>query len=79
MSAPLLELPETCRRLRQLEDAIAAQRKIIAHEKGADMSAARERLAQLLRTLDRLLKDSEVRKYPQLARRRPHAKGAIEA
>jgi hypothetical protein len=79
MSAPLVELPETCRKLRQLEDAIATQRKVIAHDKGTGRSTERERLAQLLRTLDRLLKDSEVTKYPPLTHRQPHAKRAIEA
>ncbi len=72
MSAPLVELPETCRKLRQLEDAIATQRKIVAHEKGANVRAERERLTQMLRTLDRLLKDSEVSKYPEFTRRQPH-------
>jgi hypothetical protein len=79
MSAPLVELPETCRKLRQLEDAIATKRKVVAHDKGTDMSTEREQLAQLLRTLDQLLKESEVTKYPQLTRRQPHTKGAIEA
>ena len=67
MSVSFLELPETCRKLRALEDAIAAQRKIIATEgSDSERSVERQRLAQLLHQLDGLLTQSNVTEYAAL-------------
>jgi hypothetical protein len=80
MSVSLLELPETCRKLRALEDAIEAQRKIIANEgSGSERSVERQRLAQLLHELDRLLTQNNVTEYAALGRTGLRSKRAVEA
>ena len=56
MTAPIVGLRDTCRRLRELEEAIAAQRKLIAAEgSGCDSAAEHAHLAKLLQDLDLML------------------------
>ena len=61
MNSPAIGLRATSRRLRELEEAIAAQRKLIAAEStGCDGEAERENLTRLLRKLDELLAESDL-------------------
>jgi hypothetical protein len=61
MNSPIIGLPATSRRLRELEEAIATQRKLIAAEStGYDAQAERENLTRLLRKLDELLAESDL-------------------
>jgi hypothetical protein len=55
--ADATDLPETCRRLRELEAAIGAQRKLVAELKAQDLDVdgERQRLMQLLAELDAFL------------------------
>ena len=56
MNSPIIGLRATSRRLRELEEAIATQRKLIAAEStGCDGQAERENLTRLLQKLDELL------------------------
>lgn len=59
MTAQVTGLREIRRRLRELEDAVAAQRKTIAslEARGLDATDEREHLARLLSGLDALLAD----------------------
>ena len=61
MNSPIIGLRATSRRLRELEEAIATQRKLIAAEStGCDGQAERENLTRLLRKLDELLAESDL-------------------
>ena len=66
MTAPVIGLRDTCRRLRELEEAIAAQRRRVAEETGqrgaqsARAQTARARLARLLSELDEFLGAAEM-------------------
>jgi hypothetical protein len=61
MTAPVIGLRDTCRRLRALEDAIAEQRKRLVNETDKRRTqAARARLATLLSELDELLAAAEM-------------------
>jgi hypothetical protein len=63
MTAPVIGLSDTCRKLRELEEAIAAQRKLIAAEgSGCDTAAEHAHLAKLLRDLDVMLAECELAK-----------------
>ena len=63
MTVPLVSLRDTARRLRELEDSIAAQRKLIAMESdGCDLRGERAHLARLLSELDQLLAESKLAK-----------------
>ena len=63
MTAPLASLRDTARRLRELEDAIAAQRKLIPMESGGcDGPGERAHLTRLLSELDQLLAESKIAK-----------------
>ena len=56
MTAPVIGLRDTCRRLRALEEAIARERKRLADATDKRrMETARARLATLLSELDQLL------------------------
>jgi hypothetical protein len=61
MTAPIVGLRNMGRRLRELEEAIATQRKLIAAENtGCDGRAERENLKRLLKELEDLLAESEL-------------------
>lgn len=62
MTAQVSGLPGVCRQLRVLEDAVAAQRRIITslEASGLDAAAPRECLARLLAQLDRVLAQGEI-------------------
>ncbi|MBV8835071.1 MAG: hypothetical protein JO000_00900 [Alphaproteobacteria bacterium] len=62
MTAQVSALPGLCRQLRVLEDAVAAQRRIIASldTAGLDSAAPRQCLAQLLAQLDCVLAHGEI-------------------
>ena len=61
MNSPIIGLRATSRRLRELEEAIATQRKLIAAENtGCDGQAERETLTRLLQKLDKLLAESDL-------------------
>jgi len=62
MTAQVSALPGVCRQLRVLEDAVAAQRRIITslETSGLDTSAPRQCLAQLLAQLDCVLAHGEI-------------------
>ena len=61
MNSPIIGLRATSRRLRELEEAIATQRKLIAAEStGCDGQAERETLTRLLQKLDELLAESDL-------------------
>lgn len=63
MTAAALGLRETSRKLRELEDAIAAQRRLIAAEGcGCDSPAEQAHLTKLLGDLDQMLAECEVAK-----------------
>jgi hypothetical protein len=67
MTVPLVSLRDTARRLRELEDAIAAQRKLIAMESGGcDGPSERAHLTRLLSELDQLLAESKLAKEQDL-------------
>ena len=60
MNLPLIRLRATSRRLRELEEAIATQRKLIAGQSTrCDGHDPRENLTRLLSQLDELLAESE--------------------
>jgi len=61
MTAPVIGLRDTCRRLRTLEEAIVAQRKHVAEETDQRRAqTARARLARLLSELDEVLVAGEM-------------------
>ncbi len=61
MTAPIIGLRDTCRRLRTLEEAIATQRKNVAAETDPRRAhAARARLARLLGELDEFLGAAQI-------------------
>ena len=61
MTAPVIGLRDTCRRLRTLEDEIAAQRRHVAEATDQRrVQSARARLARLLTDLDELLAEAEM-------------------
>ena len=61
MTAPVIGLRDTCRRLRALEEAIAAQRRRVAEETDQrHAQTARARLAKLLGELDEVLAAAEM-------------------
>jgi hypothetical protein len=63
MTAPIVGLRDTCRKLRELEEAIAAQRKLIAAEgSGCDTAAEHAHLAKLLGDLDVMLAECKLAK-----------------
>jgi len=55
-----MTMRETCEHLRELEDAIVAQRKVIGNleRRGLECLSERERLAELLRNLDATLRSA---------------------
>jgi hypothetical protein len=57
--ADATDLSETCRRLRELDAAIGAQRRLIAELKVQDLDAGgeRQRLTELLAELDTFLRE----------------------
>src|SRR3954467_6839 len=68
MTAPVSGLRDISHRLRELEESIAAQRKLIGAERSeCNREAARRRLARLLAGLDQVLQECE------LTRQRPDA------
>jgi hypothetical protein len=61
MTVPVRGLRDISHELRQLEEAIAAQRKSIGTESsGCDRDAERMHLAKLLTQLDQILKECEL-------------------
>jgi hypothetical protein len=69
MTAQVSELPGVCRQLRVLEDAVAAQRRIITslEASGLDTTASRQCLAQLLAQLDRVLTHCEIEPHANVS------------
>ena len=60
MNSPIIGLRAASSRLRELEEAIATPRTLIAAESpGCDGQAERENLTRLLRKLDELLAESD--------------------
>lgn len=65
MTAPVIGLRDTCRRLRALEEAIAVQRRRVSQETDQRrVQTARTRLATLLSDLDQLLATAKMRPSP---------------
>jgi|tagenome__1003787_1003787.scaffolds.fasta_scaffold18068332_1 hypothetical protein len=61
MTAPIPELSEAHQKLRELEEAIAAQRRLIAAEgSGCDKQAEHIHMAKLLHDLDQMLAECEL-------------------
>jgi uncharacterized coiled-coil protein SlyX len=60
MMAPIPGLRDITQRLRELEAAIATQRKSIAESSGRDHVAERRHLGRLLTALDQMLKECEL-------------------
>jgi hypothetical protein len=58
MTMPIAGLRETSRRLRELEDQIAGQRRLVAEVTGGDVDRERAQLGRLLSELDRVLRKS---------------------
>jgi len=62
MTAPVIGLRDTCRRLRALEEAIAVQRRRVSEETDQRrVQTARARLATLLCDLDQVLATAKMR------------------
>jgi hypothetical protein len=58
MTAPIRGLRDISQKLRRLEEAIAAQRKLIGTDSsGCDRDAERRHLAKLLTELDQMLEE----------------------
>ena len=63
MTAPTVRMRGTGRKLRELKEAIAGQRKLIAAEgSGCDTAAEHAHLAQLLSDLDVMLAECQLAK-----------------
>jgi len=66
MTAHFVGLRQACRRLRELEEAISAQRKLIAAESiGCDAAAERAHLGRLLSDLDEMLAECNLVRQQQ--------------